>query len=81
MSTRADLVVAVDTSTTAAKAVVQDAAGAVVAQPDLGAVDVGVDRLAEALVEAQQQLGRRLPDAGGDEVRHATHPMAGTMAE
>ena len=37
----------------------RDAAGTVVAQPHLRPVDVGVDRLAEALVEGDDDLGRQ----------------------
>ena len=47
------------------------AAGAVLPQPHLGAVDVGVDGGAEPLLQGEQQLGRRPPDAGRHQRAHA----------
>src|SRR5205085_6084112 len=44
------------------------ASGAVVAQPDLGAVDVGVHGIAEALVQGEQELQPSAPHAGGHDL-------------
>ena len=49
------------------------AAGPVVAQPGLRPVDVGVDRLAEALVERHDELGADPPDAGRGAAGHRPH--------
>ena len=51
-----------------------DPARPVGTQPHLGAVDVGVERLAEAAVESDDELGRGQPDTGG---RHGRRPAAG----